>query len=292
MEQQISVREIPQHLFVGAMEGTPTCAPDDEVYDVWPKFLVMVLLQGAQHFIMDGVDFRIDAGTGENCTPLVFMLNIARFCKLRFVNDSDVPLRKVMISAPLPWIERLILSQQQGTPLLRAFFSRHLGRFSFEPSRHIVQAAEQIMSPPASLHDEIRTLHSRSHALEIMSQSLATMVSEEETEGNRPSMMSLRQSEQVRDYLLAHIGEPLTIEGIAREAGTSTSTLQRHFKEHFGMTIFDFIRQQRLEMARSALESEGIPIARAAHMAGYNNLSSFTTAFKKAYGVTPRHRRA
>ena len=68
--------EIPQHLFVGAMDGPASCTPDDNLYDVWPKFLVMVLLQGQQHFVMDGEHFRIDAGDEENPEPVVFMLNI------------------------------------------------------------------------------------------------------------------------------------------------------------------------------------------------------------------------
>ena len=58
------------------------------------------------------------------------------------------------------------------------------------------------------------------------------------------------------------------------------------------ITVSDFIRQERLETARAALERDGIPISQAAYLAGYSNPSSFTTAFKKAYGVTPKHRRA
>jgi AraC-like DNA-binding protein len=99
--------------------------------------------------------------------------------------------------------------------------------------------------------------------------------------------MTLRNCERVRDYITANLDRELTIAMIAREAGASVSTVQRHFKEHFGITIFDFIRQERLEAARAALASEGIPVAHAAHLAGYNNISSFTTAFRKAFGVTP-----
>ncbi len=138
--------EIPQHLFVGAMEGPPTCTPDEDLYDVWPKCIVMVLLQGQQHFIMDDVHFRIDAGDADTAEPIVFMLNIARGCKLRFVNESQTPLRKVMISAPLPWIERLIHSQPTSMPKLRAFFCAHLAEFRFWPSRHLIQIAEQTAS--------------------------------------------------------------------------------------------------------------------------------------------------
>ncbi|MCF3639304.1 AraC family transcriptional regulator, partial [Rhizobium sp. TRM95111] len=108
----------------------------------------------------------------------------------------------------------------------------------------------------------------------------------------QPSLMSQRQCEWVRGYILDNIDSDLTIEKIAGSAGVSVSTIQRHFKEHIGMTVFDFIRHERLERARAALEHEGIPIAKAAYLAGYSNLSSFTTAFRKTYGVTPKRVRA
>ncbi|MCF3642563.1 hypothetical protein LXM94_21565, partial [Rhizobium sp. TRM95111] len=167
---------LPQHLFVGSTEGTSTCTPDSEIHHVWPKFLVMVLLQGSQHFVMDGVDFRIDAGTGSNPTPIVFMLNVARFCQLQFINDCEDTLRKVMISAPLPWLQRLTATHPKGMPTLRAFFSRHLGQFSFEPGRHIVQLADQIMHPPPSVQGEVLTLYRQSHALDIMWQSCNALI--------------------------------------------------------------------------------------------------------------------
>ena len=282
--------EIPEHLFVGAMDGPASCTPDDNVYDVWPKFLIMVLLQGQQHFVMDSEHFRIDAGDAENPEPVVFMLNVARSCTLQFVNESDTPLRKVMISAPLPWVDRLIRSQPTSMPKLRTFFSRHLATFRFAPNRHLSQIAELILKPPGTMAGELLTLYRNSHAFDIMCQACSVLVQEDEV-ASPPTALSRRQSEKVRDYILAHVCEDLTLERISREVGISTSSIQRHFKEHFGRNVSDFIRQERLEMARFALERDGIPISQAAYLAGYRNPSSFTTAFKKAYGVTPKHHR-
>lgn len=284
--------EVPQHLFVGAMDGPASCTPDDNLYDVWPKFLIMVLLQGQQHFVMDGEHFRIDAGDAANPEPTVFMLNVGRDCKLQFVNESTTPLRKVMISAPLPWIDRLMRSQPTSMPKLRAFFARHLAEFSFAPNRHLIQIAEHILKPPGTMAGELLTLYRNSHAFDIMCQACTVLVEADAAAPHQPTALSRRQSEKVRDYILAHVCEDLTLDRIAREIGISTSSIQRHFKEHFGTTVSDFIRQERLETARAALERDGIPISQAAYLAGYRNPSSFTTAFKKAYGVTPKHRRA
>lgn len=283
-----SLPAIPEHLFVGAMQGVPTCSEEDESFEVWPKFIVMVLMQGAQHFIMDGEHFRVDAGTESDPRPVVFMLNIVNFCTLRFLNDSQTELKKVMISAPRPWLDRMMPEGERGTPVLREFLSGHLNRFSFEPSLHLQQVARQVLDPPPAMHEEIRIINKRANALAIMTEALGILVADRAANPQRPSHIGLRQCQKVRDYLIAHASESLTIEDIAQTVGLSPSTLQRHFKEHFGTTVYDFMRLHRLETAREALENEGISIARAAFMAGYNTTSSFTTAFRKAFGTTPR----
>jgi len=279
----------PHDLFVGALENATTCAPDDGEQQIWPKFMLMVLMQGAQRFLIDEVPFCVDAGSGKDAAPVAFMINVAKHSTLRFINDNDVPLRKIMISAPLPWLERLFETQQgmEGSTL-RDFFSQHLAHFSFEPGQHILILAQKIANPPPVLQGDLLSLYLRAQALDIMWQSCLTMVSEREEHRPNATLMSLRHCERVRDFILANLDRELTIDLIAKEARSSSSTVQRRFKEHFGIPIFDFIRQERLETARAALASKGIPVSHAAHMAGYTTISSFTTAFRKAYGVTPR----
>lgn len=51
-------------------------------------------------------------------------------------------------------------------------------------------------------------------------------------------------------------------------------------------------RHERLEATRNALEERGTIIARAASIAADTTPSNFTTAFKRAYGGSPKHRRA
>lgn len=279
----------PDDLFVGAIENTPHCSNVTEEQEIWSKFMLMVLLQGSQHFMIDDVPFRLNSGQGDRKTPIVFMLNVAKPSRLRFINESAIPLRKVMISAPTPWLERLMARpEESGSPVLRQFLGRHLAHFSFAPGRQVVQLAEKIIHPPQALEGELETLYLKAQALDIMWQACLALETEGRKEPQLPSLMSLRTCERIKEFILANLGSDLTIDRIAGEAGASPSTIQRHFKEHFGLTLFDFIRQKRLEAAHHALASEGISVAWAAHMAGYNNLSSFTTAFRKAYGVTPK----
>lgn len=282
--------EIPHQLFVGSVEGVPTCTADSSTHEIWPKLLLMVLMQGVQHFVVDGVPFHLDAGQDEDATPLVFMLNVARRSTLRFIHDHDASIRKAMISAPRPWLDWLMQTQTQGSAALNTFLSEHLAQFRYAPCRQVTTLAEQLINPPPSMQGEIRTLYRSSRGLDILCSSWATLLDARE-DREKPNLMSLRQSERVRDYIVENLDGVLTIDRIAKDVGASVSSVQRHFKEHFGMTVFEFIRAQRLERAGDALERDGISIAQAAHLAGYANSAHFTTAFKRAYGVLPSHRR-
>lgn len=51
--------------------------------------------------------------------------------------------------------------------------------------------------------------------------------------------------------------QPLSIDQIARHMNTTATTLQRHFRQALGITVFDFLQHERLRLARHALESEG-----------------------------------
>ncbi len=290
MQHAVMNLNIPQPLFVGTIEGVTACTTDTEPEVILPKFIVMVLLQGAQHFIVDDVSFRIDAGFGEGCAPFIFVLNVARASKLKFINASKIPLRKIMISAPLSWMNWLVSAQTDGVPALKNFLSTHLASFRIDANRHILTLAEQLMNPPTARHGEMRTLFRSSRAFDLMSLTCAELVAcKSERQGSQLS--SARQSERVYNYILANLGEDLTIETIARESGGSVSSVQRHFKDHFGLTVFEFIRRRRLELAYEALEREGATIGQAAHLAGYNTPANFTTAFKKTYGVSPKYKR-
>lgn len=251
----------------------------------------MVLLQGCQHFVVDNRPFHIDAGEGAPDGGALFVLNVAQFSRLRFVNESTIPLRKVMISAPHPWMDWLMRTRGSDSSALRDFLAVHLEHLSLPMSGHVRQLAEQILDPPPAMTGEVRALCRNSRALDIMCLACVAMAERGEDERARPQLASRRRSERVRDYLMLNLDKALTIEEIASAMGASVSSVQRHFKEHFQMTVFEFIRRERLALACAALERDGVSIAEAAYAAGYADPSNFTTAFKRVYGVPPKLKR-
>lgn len=278
-------------VFVGALEGRSCCAGLEDL-EVWPKLIINVYLRGGQQFVMDGVPFAESADAAGH-RPRISMINVRRHCRIHFNSgDQGARLRKVKVSIPLAWIERELGGVSSGSPALDRFFSLHLGHFAFDPTPDLVALAEQISHPPPSVKGDFLTLYRKVRGLELMRLCCAALVEQAGEADHKPSRMGARQSERVRHYIMANLTRDLTIESIARETGASVSSVQRHFKQHFGMTVFEYIRRKRLEAARDALENQGVTVAEAAWIAGYQSSSSFITAFKKTYGACPGDIRA
>ena len=85
-----------------------------------------------------------------------------------------------------------------------------------------------------------------------------------------------------------HLGDPeLTVEQVAAETGISRVHLHRKLKELTGQTSRDFIRNLRLKKAAEMLSEKKYAISELADAVGFQSASSFTTAFKTLFGVSP-----
>ena len=90
-----------------------------------------------------------------------------------------------------------------------------------------------------------------------------------------------------RDYLLTHMDAPPTLIRLAAIAGINEFKLKRGFKELFNQTVFGYLADVRLEMARRALAKKEKTVTRIAFELGYASLQHFSMAFKKKFGVSP-----
>lgn len=101
--------------------------------------------------------------------------------------------------------------------------------------------------------------------------------------------------EAARRRLLADLARPPHLAELSRAIGMSESKLKQRFREYHGQSLTDCLRQARLREAERLLDDERLPIARIAETLGYEHPANFTTAFKRALGLTPRdyrkHRR-
>ena len=93
--------------------------------------------------------------------------------------------------------------------------------------------------------------------------------------------------EEVTRYILAHLGEELSIDRLAGAFFLSRYYLMHRFKEVYGCSVHQYIRQKRLQQAAEAIRRD-VPVLKAAEDAGFGDYSVFLRAFRAAYGKSPR----
>ncbi|GAB7529348.1 helix-turn-helix domain-containing protein [Pseudomonas sp. 3A(2025)] len=120
--------------------------------------------------------------------------------------------------------------------------------------------------------------------LDVMATAFETAFARQES-AVKPHQVS--QLQRIKEYLLDNLHDPqLTIDAIAQATFVSSRTLNRLFASE-GTTAIRWLWMQRLSACHQALLSGRFDqVTEAALSFGFTNLSHFSHAFKRAYGVT------
>lgn len=107
---------------------------------------------------------------------------------------------------------------------------------------------------------------------------------------NHPGPASpLDMKEDVADFIISHISEPLDVELLAGHFGLSRSHFTRKFSRMAGITPAGFIEELRLDFALRLMLTERKSVKEAAAAAGFNDPSYFCRRFRMRYGTSPAH---
>ena len=93
------------------------------------------------------------------------------------------------------------------------------------------------------------------------------------------------------DYLNEHLTEDISIDSLSETFFLSRYHLMHSFKEETGYTIGNYLSTKRLLLARDLI-LQGEPITNVCYECGFRNYSTFSRAFKKNFGYSPREQRA
>jgi two-component system response regulator YesN len=88
-------------------------------------------------------------------------------------------------------------------------------------------------------------------------------------------------------YIEVHYGGRITLKDMAGELHLSPNYLCELFKRHTGKNLMEYVTEYRMQKAKSYLNHVEYKVAEVAEMVGYKEPKYFSSAFKKAYGITP-----
>jgi len=94
--------------------------------------------------------------------------------------------------------------------------------------------------------------------------------------------------EQMKEYIKVHLQESITSSDIAKEIGYSQYHAARLFKERTNMSVFEYIRRERLIRSAHALRNNKTKVLDIALDFVFDSQEGFTRAFANAFGITPK----
>ncbi len=105
----------------------------------------------------------------------------------------------------------------------------------------------------------------------------------------RMNSFEQKQVLRARKLLIGDLHSPPTLCSLSVMTGLSKDKLQKGFREMFGKSVFEYFREYRIQTARILLEKAETNVSETAWQVGYVNVSHFSSAFKKRFGILPKH---
>ncbi|MEH2263861.1 helix-turn-helix transcriptional regulator [Nostoc sp.] len=92
---------------------------------------------------------------------------------------------------------------------------------------------------------------------------------------------------RARDILIFQQENPPSLLDLAQKVGINDNKLKIGFRQVFGTTVFGYLHNHRMEIARQLLQDGKMRVATVANEVGYANPGHFAAAFKRKFGVSP-----
>jgi len=241
------------------------------------------------HFCSKGsADFVFNQGT--------YTLNINEHTSLLLYNPQrDLPIHLEM--KPHSWLVSLVISIKK----FHSLFSEDANYVTFltddnrdkkyykdgkiSPSMAVV--LNQLMS--FNLNNSIKSLYFKGKAYELLS--LFFNRSEDADIEQCPFLVdevNVAKLKKAKAIIIANMSEPPTLQELADTIGLSLKKLKEGFKQIYGDTVYSFLFDYKMEVARKLLESGDHNVNEVGLKVGYSTSSHFIAAFKKKFGTTPK----
>lgn len=93
---------------------------------------------------------------------------------------------------------------------------------------------------------------------------------------------------KAKDIVISRMAEPPTLKELSDEIGLNLKKLKEGFKQIYGDSVYSFLFDYKMEVARKLLESNEHNVNEVGLKVGYSTSSHFIAAFKKKFGTTPK----
>jgi len=107
-------------------------------------------------------------------------------------------------------------------------------------------------------------------------------------QGKPPSNLHTILFHSARTHLLKSLATTLLMSDLEKLTGTNSKQLNNAFKKCAGVTVYEYLREERMKEARNLIKQTNLSIQDIAYQVGFTESANFSTAFKQRFGFTPR----
>ena len=141
----------------------------------------------------------------------------------------------------------------------------------------------------AKVNNNMKSLYITGKIYELLS--LCFSKSEDSSIENCPFLAdesNVLKIKAAKDIIIQRISEPPTLAELSNEIDLSLKKLKEGFKQIYGTTVYGFLFDYKMELARKLLESRAHNVNEVGLKVGYSTATHFINAFKKKFGTTPK----
>lgn len=238
---------------------------------------ILLLISGSGGYSIDGQRYLLQAGD-------IILLGSRSIHRPEL--DAGTPYERIIIYISPEYLQRFSTGD---CDLLSVFSGErgHVLRLTDSRKRRLFQLAAALEADLAR-DDFGREILSSADLLRLLVE-LGRTVHRGDTSGPGPVMPRNERIREILRYIDAHLTEDLDIGQLAQTFFISKYHMMRLFRQETGTTIYLYVTQKRLMLARSLMD-EGMRATEACYRCGFRSYSSFTRAFSKHFGTTPTGR--
>lgn len=204
------------------------------------------------------------------------------------ITDYEDETEYFVATLPLAWFLQCQLPDVLVRPLMRGEVVEDPSsdRAGFDTA--LFQQWEDDMRKDSPVIREIVTVEmkTRMQRLAVAWESVKTVA--KRRPGAKVQLNGLNKVERMVCYIAQNYMEPITAADIGRVAGLHPNSAMRLFKKTFSTTLIDHLTHHRVFHAKRLLATTDQKIVDIAFSSGFNSISRFNEAFRRASGCTPR----
>ncbi|MEO0572929.1 MAG: AraC family transcriptional regulator [Bacteroidota bacterium] len=238
-------------------------------------------LKGGAQFLFNNGNYHLDVSE-ENSLLL-------------YNTQKDLPLH--LMVHPHTWVMSVVVSikrfhalfsdDAEEIPFLSGSFSekKYYAQEVLTPSMAVVLS--QLIG--SNLHPSIQKLYTKGKIYELIALYF-NKTSDADLE-QCPFLAdedNVRKIKHAKDIILERMAEPPTLHELSDEIGLSLKKLKEGFKQIYGDSVYGYLLDHKMDLARKLLESGKYNVNEIALKLGYSTASHFIASFKKKYGTTPK----